>query len=244
MAEASLDFSASNRPLIKTIEDYADAFIHGEEVAVAALCGRILRGTKSSDFDTLTDDPARKIVMLMGSDGLEMLPGRSGYGMLTAIGYTHQHIRHKVEQGNEFKLAVFAESTDTRPATWPNVLALVGEVYPDAGYGLLTNRRDLQKVSFDAIQEAAGYNFAQVDANGPDDERFMTHERYLRSGMGLIATRAFLYNTVHLRELYSGDGFTYSPDGEQSLQEYATLNKRLDDIGEYALLNFPPIDLP
>jgi hypothetical protein len=242
-AELSVDRPAPDRPLVATLEDYADAFITGEDVAVSGLCGRILRGTRRDDFDVLTADSNPRIVRLVGPDILEQLPGQNGFEMLMTTGHTPQDIRDAVGRGNQFKLAVFPEGKIARPATWTNLLALAGEVYPDTSYGLLTNRRALQSASFTDIRAAAGYDLAAVAARGPDDGRFMTYDRYLTSGMGLIATRAFLCHTLHVDETFSGDGYAYTPDGERATQEYIIRNEPLDRLGEYASLNVPEVQL-
>ncbi len=221
------------------VHEYAQAFSDGEEVSVEGLCGRILRGVCETDFTTLTNDPTRRIVMLMGPDGLEMLPGKSGYDMLTTIGYTEHHIAQKLDEGMRFRLAVFPESTIARPATWQNMLTLAGIVYPDIKAPLLSQADALQTTSFSSIQDEAGYDFATVDVAGMSDERYMTYERYVASSMGLVATRAFMYYSLHLRELYSGDGYTYTPSGDRGLQEYAIPNERLDMLGEHVLLDVP-----
>ena len=59
----------------------------------------------------------------------------------------------------------------------------------------------------------------------------------------LIDVRAFLYHIVHLRELFSGDGFTYEEDGKKGLREYIAPNCRLEELGEYHLIDMN-INLP
>jgi hypothetical protein len=244
MTEVSLGMSSPERPVVTTIEAYANAFTSGEEVAVQGLCGRILRGTQPEDFSTLTDDPQRKVVMLMGSDGLEQLPGKPGYDMLATIGYTDEYIARKIDGGTTFKLIIFPESKIARPATWSNMLDIVSEAYPDVRPRLLANSELLQAVSFATIQAVAGYRFAEVDANGPEDDRYMTYDRYAQSGMGVIATRAFLYHCVHMRDLFRGDGYTSTPLGERGVQEYAIRNERPEHLGNHILLDLPDVTLP
>ncbi|HLD75813.1 MAG TPA: hypothetical protein VI874_02250, partial [Candidatus Norongarragalinales archaeon] len=65
---------------IMELTRYRELFESGASVQkpVSGLCGRIIRGKKAGDFETLTDDPDRKLVMLMGPDGLETLLGKTG----------------------------------------------------------------------------------------------------------------------------------------------------------------------
>ena len=51
----------------------------------------------------------------------------------------------------------------------------------------------------------------------------ITEMKGLESEGTLIDVRAFLYHTIHLRELFSGDGFTSDEDGQKGLKEYMHL---------------------
>lgn len=222
---------------VNSVEAYHQAFVHTDRVSVNGLCGRVIRGKKPADYDHLTDDPNRKIVMLMGPDGLEQLPGNSGYDALRLLGYTTEHIASRVNAGYKFKLAVFQEGREARPATWDNVTALAGATYPDTQRALERHLDNLKTVPFTDIENAAGFSFAEVDHNGINDPRYMTHERFMQSRQDLIATRAFHYFTLHLRELYSGDGYTYDHNGKRGVMEYIILNKPIHELGKHALIN-------
>ena len=182
------NFEKLNGKPVSTPEAYAQSFKHKEPVVVTGLCGRILRGKSPLDFTTLTDDPKRKIVMLMGPDGLSLLSGKESYDMLTSIGYTHSYIAQKISEGTQFKLAIFPESQDAKPATWTNMVDLVSRAYPEVSRSLDRHHRQLA-------------------------------------------------NSVYLKDLFSGDGYTYTPDGQRGMQEYATLNKPINSLGNSILLD-------
>jgi nicotinamidase-related amidase len=205
--------------------------------SVSDLCGRIIRGTKPDDFKTLTDDPTRKLVMLMGSDGLAKLLGRTGYDMLVEIGYEPEYIVHKVNQGNQFKLVVFGEGGAAKLATWQNTAEVVGATYPDVADMIRAKLGELKRTSFDEIERRAGFDFSEVDKLGSSDPRFMTHERFRNSRGTLVDVRAFLYFSVHLRELFSGDGYTYTADGRRGLMEYIVPNKPLAQLGQHEVVD-------
>lgn len=81
----------------------------------------------------MTNDPSRRVIFLMGPDGLNTLLGKSGYDMLLSVGYCHEHIVQMLEEGMIFKLALFtAEQCGkaAKVASWENVLELVAEEYP------------------------------------------------------------------------------------------------------------------
>lgn len=216
-------------------------FVHG-------ICGRVIRGTKPSDFDTLTDDPSRHVIMLMDADGLARLFGKSGYKILIEIGYRADYIQQKLDAGNAFKLAVFpAEAAYL--ADWDGVFRIAAEVYPElasccakhasmlrslTGFALTPGQTD-QGHFIHEIERLAGYQFK--DADKKDDPRFMSIEKYRSSGKSLWELRALLYHTLHLRELYSGDGYTYNEQGRRQLKEYVMRNKRIKDIQGSSVLD-------
>lgn len=222
---------------VSDISTYTSLF-HGEhDIRVTGLCGRILRGKNPEDFVTMTDDPQRRIVMLMGPDGLSLLPGKSGYEMLEAIGYMPQYIQEKVQTGTQFKLAVFTESERAKPATWDNILELVGQAYPEVTDVFEFYRLQLKNQTFSQVERGVGYSFSEIEKSGKSHPSFMTYDRFLQSPMTLGDVRAFLYFSVQLRELFSGDGFTYSENQIRGMQEYATYNKPLSELGEHALID-------
>ena len=219
---------------------YRQLFENNQSAQVSGLCGRIIRGTRPKDFMTLTDDPNRKLVMLMGPDGLEQIMSQTGYEALVTIGYEPNYIVRKVvDEGNQFKLVVFAEGGEAKLATWENVAEIVGSVYPLVASSLCRSLDFFKSTSFQEIEKTAGFNFAKVDKLGATDNRFMTYERFIASGRDAIAARQFLYFTIHLRELFSGDGYTYDAQGNRGLMEYIVPNKPLAELGNYELIDMP-----
>jgi len=221
---------------ISTVEGYAEAFRRGEATLVEGLCGRILRGKTVGDFHTLSDDPNRKLVMLIGPDALSQFIGQPGLDMLLNIGYTHEYIAQKIAQGTQFKLAILPESDQALSATWANTINLVATIYPEASSALHTHHYQLANTDFTTIEAMAEYSFTDVDAVGPSHPNYMTYERFLRSPQDLVSTRAFLFFTVYLKELFARDGFTYTPEGRRGLAEYIALNQPLSSFSNHALL--------
>jgi len=219
------------------LSEYKEHFINKELVPVTGLCGRIIRGTKPEDFETLTDDPDRKLVMLMGPDGLEKLLGKDAYNMLIEIGYEKDYIQRKLDEGNQFKLVVFEEGGEADIAEWFNVIRIVGKTYPKISSKLQKQLYELKATPFKQIENQVGYDFSEIDKLGKQDARFMTYERYEKSHGTLEQARAFLYFTVHLRELFSGDGYTYTADGDKGLMEYICPNKKLSELGAHEVIN-------
>lgn len=229
------------------IAEFKRNFLAQNRVSAQGLCGRIIRGTKSEDFLTLTDDLTRKLVMLMGPDGLEKITGLSGYDSLIEIGYEADYIVRKVvDEGNQFKLVVFPEGGEALLASWDNVVKVVSNVYPEAKNALLLYLDDFKRIygnysdqrdAFFEIVKSAGFDFSEVDKNGPSDHRYMTYDRFLKSDQSIVDTRAFLYFSVHLRELFSGDGYTHNVNGQRGLMEYIVPNKPLSELGDYEVID-------
>ncbi|MCX6744865.1 MAG: hypothetical protein NTX82_05055 [Candidatus Parcubacteria bacterium] len=226
------------------IDEYAKLVKSGQTTKkpVTGICGRIIRGQKPSDFASLTDDPERKIVMLVDPDGLAKLLGKSGYDMLIEVGYQPDYLEHKVKEGNQFKLAVFPEGGAAQLATWDNIFAMVSQVYPDITFSSPI-KNGLKSKSFAQIEKLAGFKFLDAEKAGKNDSRFMTYKRFLKSDQTLADFRAFLYFTIHLRELYSGDGWTYDDKGNRGVKEYIIPNLPIADLGPSELIDID-IQLP
>ncbi|HEC37877.1 MAG TPA: hypothetical protein ENI29_06545 [bacterium] len=207
------------------LDGYKTFFLEGRKNLnpITGICGRILRGKSPKDFETLTDDPQRKIVMLMGADGLEKLLGKSGYEALITIGYMLDYIEYKVKNGFQFKLVIFHEGEIAKLATWDDVALIVSQIYPKAKSKIYHQLEKVKLTKFSEIERVANRKFNIIDKIGPEDKDFITYERLNNSEGTLIDVRAFFYHTVHLRELFSGDGFTYDANGERGLREYIAL---------------------
>lgn len=74
---------------------------------------------------------------------------------------------------------------------------------------------------------------------GDSDDRFIDADRLLRSEGKLWEVRAFLYNVVHIKDLFLGDGYTYTPGGLRTTKEYFSPNMLLSELGEYKLIDIP-----
>ncbi|MBY9006401.1 MAG: hypothetical protein KGD63_06555 [Candidatus Lokiarchaeota archaeon] len=222
-----------------SLDNYIQLFLEGKknQMPITELYGRILRGKSPKDFETLTDDPERKIIMLMGGDGLEKLLGKSGREALITIGYMQDYIDYKVKTGFQFKLVVFDEANIAMLATWDNLITLISTIYPEVKDMIEKHLKKLKKTPFVKIEKKANRKFNEIDKEGPSHPHFMTHERFKNSKGTLVDVRAFLYHTIHLRELFAGDGFTYDENGQPGLKEYISPNCKLDELGEYHLID-------
>lgn len=223
--------------MVSTLEQFAAAYKAGTPLLVSGLVGRILRGKTSKDFEHLSDDPNRKVVLLMGSDGLQEIVGKSGYDALLTVGYTPDYIRQLVGEGTQFRLLVLPEGGAAVPATWENTIRTLAMVYPDIASDLRVQLDNLRATPFVEVERMARCRFADLAAS---DDLYMTYDKYLVSPRDLVATRAFLYFSVYLRELYSGDGYTYTVDGVRGVSEYIVLNSALQELGECLVL---PVDV-
>jgi hypothetical protein len=220
-----------------TPQKYFELLKVGNPTKVTGLCGRVLRGKHEKDFGSLSDDPNRRLVMLMGSDGLKRLIGKSGYEILIELGYMPDFIRVRLEQGTRFKLFVTPMYPGFKLATWENIVEYLSLIYPRAGAKIRQVLPELTKFSYAQIEKLAGYSLAEVFENGKADPRFMTNRRFLKSDGSVAAARAFLYHTCYLYELFSGNGYTKLYNGRRGIREYITLNSGLEVFLRHELLD-------
>lgn len=240
-------------------QEYIDAVKTGKKPVpqpfVTKLCGRILRGRPGTDdFEKLSDDKNRLVVMLTDSTGLSRFFGKTGYEMCVLVGHHPDHIKSKVEAGYVYKLVVFPEN-EAILATWDNVFKMTADVYPDVASYIQQHGQALKSIidpqsgqlkvcdlvtvenqrtkAFASIEALAGRKF--MDCDKSDHPLFMTHEAWQKSQKGLVELRALLYHTLHLRELYAGDGYTYNEHGQKGVKEYLMLNKPIVDIAGHVL---------
>lgn len=211
-----------------TPQEFIDAFQMGQVPAMppTGLCGRIIRGTVPTDFDSLTNDPSRKVVFIMDAEGLMDIFGKTGYEALLAIGYTADYIADLVRSHHTFELVVFP-ATSAHQATWDELAVVCSDAYPELCPDFVRAISKLADWPFSWYEAEMGYNFGGV---GKEDPRFMSYENYLRSARDHRALRGFLYHTCYVTKLYSGDGYTYNEQGQRGLAEYVMQNKRIADI--------------
>jgi len=113
------------------------------------------------------------------------------------------------------------------PATWDNIFNMVSKFYPGIVFPQLIVD-NLKTKSLQEIETQIGYRF--LDIKSEDDPRFMTFNRFCFSVKNLVDYRAFLYHTIHLKEQYSGDGWTCDENGKKLLREYIYPNRIIAKI--------------
>lgn len=196
---------------------------------------RILRGNIDAHFQKLSTDAGRDIVMLMDAQGILETFGRSGgTPPLEKIGYTRDYIKELVASGTKFKLILIKGNSGIRPATWKNLGSYLKQVY---GSGHIVNQlfakhySELQAKSFSELSEYYGPTINKA-----------TNSKTLTAGSSLWEFRSFLYNELRLTELYTGNGFTQTPDGQRGLAEYFIVNSEINEekIGPHEIVDINP----
>lgn len=185
--------------------------------------GRIVR-TELDEPSTLTEDDDRKVVMIMGPSGLQQLLGLSGFEALCKIGYSSDYIARNLSRGKKFKLVVFDRPPCLRVATWSVALSAVAQHYPELAAVLLRALPELKRLSIEEFEAQAGFSFYEARLQGPAEGSFMNRERLLRSKGTAADVRQFLFHTVHFSELFTGDGYTQTPEGLRGVREYIMPN--------------------
>lgn len=223
------------------LDEYKKVFESGKPATtkVTGLVGRLLRGMDAKAFETMTDDPDRRVVFLVDSTGLEALCGRSGYEMLQTVGWNNQYIHDKITAGNKVKFVVFPE-TACKLGTWDNVLSIVETMYPEVWSKIAPHRATIAKMRIEdlpEIEKRLGFTFGEVEKLGKADSRFMTIDRFKSTRGTADEARAFLYFVAHLRELYTGTGYTQNSSGQRGVAEYILPNRPLSQLGDHELLD-------
>ena len=225
---------------ITGLEEFANAFRCGDELTVHGLHGRILRGRSEGDFETLTDDPARRAVIAIGADGLTQMLTATSTRAFDLIGYRTEHVRHLMNSGYKFRLVVFQKNGLLLRATWDNVAQIVSTAYPSVRDAMVKFLPALSLFPFDLWLEETNFDWVEVNKLGPYDWRYMTLERFERSRQWACDLRQFLYHTLSLKELFTGDGYTKTEKGVRGVKEYIMPNMKLADLGAHVVL---PMDI-
>lgn len=200
--------------------------------------GRIIR-TRPDRPLALAEDADRRAVMVMGPSGLRHILDKPGYEMLHSIGHSHAYIERKLKEGFTFELLIFPfDRAELKTATWKNTLKVVRAVYPEIS-GLIDVHGDrLRREPLETFEAEAGFSFAEVDNHGQSDPRYLTLARLLADpGLNTAADlRRFLFHTVRLSELFTGDGYTKRPDGRRGVREYIVANRPVSSLKSYRLI--------
>jgi hypothetical protein len=241
VAEAKVCDAAAARRTITEPDAYVRVLhctFKGRRPRVAGLMARVLRGKSDKDFETLSEDRDRKIVFLMGSDGLESLVGATNDEILAKIGYTAAYVARLQREGYHFKLVVFKTGPDIgQLATWDHVVELVASTYPDIAAKVTAALPRLKRTTFSAIEKQAPTRFAVVDRAGRDHDDYVDEVRLQTSDGALWQVRAFLYYRIRVTELYAGDGVTRTAARQKGLKEYVALNRPIRDLDGARLLD-------
>ncbi|MFC1622689.1 hypothetical protein ACFL1Y_01695 [Patescibacteria group bacterium] len=217
---------------VTQVQEYLKAFNSGSlgSRSVNGLLGRVIRGKNPKDFETLSDDPNRRIILLTDSLGLENIVGKDHFDILITIGWEPSYAIQKVNDGFQMKLVVLREGGPARLATWDGMMEVVYLAYPEIATKLKKWLPELKKVKFDDLEKSYGCDMSKVDREGDTNHKFMTLERYEQADDTLENARAFLYFSVHLREQYAGDGYTYDAQGNQGVKEYMAPNCNISEL--------------
>ncbi|MHA1271646.1 MAG: hypothetical protein ACTSPY_17775 [Candidatus Helarchaeota archaeon] len=222
------------------LDEYVKLFKEGRKnsTPITDLFGRILKGKSPNDFLSLSHNPDRKIVMLMQGGGLEKLLGKSGFEALKTIGYKLKYVKYMLENNYTFKLIIIKDWQLLKIATWENVIYLIEKIYPDIVDKIKLRLHELKTTPFHKIQNMVDFDMEKVDNIGPNHPNYMTYQRFKKSNYSLVDIRAFLYHTIKLRALFSGDGYTHTEDGKCGVIEYFLApNLPLTSLKKYRLIN-------
>ena len=201
--------------------------------------GRIVRTSGHAPV-RLADNEARKFVMVFGPSGLKRIKGRGAFDAMVELGHAPRSILRELARGSKFFLVTFQRPSRLHRATWHGVIEACVEHYPDFAPALRAALPALRKHPLSHFEAAAGgFSFADAHAGGVQDERFLTPERFAASAQTPADVRRFLFNVLHLNELFTGDGRTLRHDGQPGVREYVSSNV---DITSLKNVKVVPLD--
>jgi len=89
------------------------------------------------------------------------------------------------------------------------------------------------KTPWSYFEESAPFNWQQVARNGRSDPYHITYQKLINASGTLLEVRSFLYYEIGMKELYRGDGFTYTLNGSKGYPEYFAVNQKVSDFNSH-----------
>jgi len=202
-----------------------------KDIVVENVYGRVTKGKEPKHFEKLATQDWKRLAWVMGPDSLVDLIGMSPLQISEYCGMMPGWVKGYLDSGYEFKIVFFSpiKKDTTQRADWDGMLSLVEQTYPEVWDTKIKEwTEDLKTKEWSYFEEKADYNFLEVSQKGENDDRFVSAERLAEQESSLLNARAFLYFQIGAKELYAGDGFTYSTKGERGTPEYLTVNFPLE----------------
>ncbi|KAL9647725.1 hypothetical protein ABK040_015213 [Willaertia magna] len=220
---------------------------------ITNLYARVCKGRTPEDVIYLTNSGDDRTCFLMGADGLLkcLQLFKKGYNNLSNeekhdtsleffhyLGFEKKFVTLKLESGFKYELMLIdknkfeqASKTTIEPADWSGVFTLLEELFPELYPFILPHRQALENTSFETFQKEANFDFVEVKIFGWDHPNYLDgkkillkKEELMKKGLTLFEVRSFFYFEMGMRELFKGDGFTWTESGERGFREYLTGN--------------------
>jgi hypothetical protein len=230
------------------MNEYSQAFVNGldhlpVDCNLTDLYGRITRGITDEDFSLLSQGPHKRLSWVFDHETLLSFLRMSHLDMLIHSGHTIEWIRYQLNQNRQFKLILCSlPSDEVKLATWDGIFELLSKVYPEIDLNIWSRySNQLKQIKFEEI-DPEGFIIKNYYL-GYDSDEYMNTKRFLslKDPPTLLQVRAFLYHQIGLNELFRGDGRTLTHEGVLSDKEYLTINRPVNQLNKYILLDINPI---
>jgi hypothetical protein len=230
------------------MNEYIEAFNNGLDCVsnncnLTGLYGRITKGINEDDFSRLSQNPNKRLSWVSDHETLSSFLGISHTNMLINCGHTIEWIRYQLDGNRKFKLILCSlSSDDVKLATWDNLFEFLSKVYPEIDLNIWYNySNQLKQMTFKEI-DPEGIIIKNYYL-GPNSDGYMHIKRFLslNNQVTLLQVRAFLHNEIGVNELFGGDGRVLTHDKVVLEKEYLTINRHLNELSQYALLDLNPI---
>eukprot|EP01064_Diplonema_japonicum_P034341 TRINITY_DN7082_c0_g1_i1.p1 TRINITY_DN7082_c0_g1~~TRINITY_DN7082_c0_g1_i1.p1 ORF type:complete len:601 (+),score=141.43 TRINITY_DN7082_c0_g1_i1:40-1842(+) len=178
----------------------------------------------------------RPTTFVLGPDGIEALIGKRGFDMLMAVGLTKKHVTSVVQRNKKYGLVLFEAQHDVQPvpADWCGLEAIVQTHYPFVWKYLQQTFPLLKRLSYKQLLQTGKNTTEKWRALGCSPT-----VAFLRSDHTALDARIWLASELFCCEPYSGDGWTYTDNGERGVREYFSSNISLKQIKSWGFVDIP-----
>jgi len=205
-----------------------------EKLVINKLYGRLVKGNEDKHFEKLCTEDWKQLAWVFGPETLSDFIQYDDDKLADKLGLLKEWIKGYLVKGYKFRLLIFNSEIDSVLANWDNSFLLFEKYYPLIYPKLSRWKETLMNTPWSYFEVNAPFNWLEISRKGRSDPYHMTYDKLQHSEGTLLEVRAFLYFEIGMKELYRGDGWTYSVDGARGYPEYFTFNHPLSEFKSYS----------
>lgn len=174
--------------------------------------------------------------------------------MFHLIGFEESYVKEKISQNVRFELLIISKSSFMNDsgsfvevASWDGICSLVEHVFPRIHPICCKYLDQLKTTTFEEIKKMADFDFGEIRRFGSSHPLYFNEEKFFEyckekkltknEEPSLLDIRTFFYYACGMRELYSGDGWTYTEKGVKGLKEYLGQNIKRSQLVDHTCMH-------